>query len=567
MEGSKFLNVFPKALKHLSSSTLFLILANVGVMLPVFYFMGAKHTRIGFHSDDYGFIYNGTFHSIQDIKRIFSNGDMISNADGLWDSSSPLHKPSFFESLYRPLLLLIMGSEHRIWGLNPYRFHLTHTGLHTIMTLLLLNIIACFSSLWIALPIALFFGFHSSLKDYFFWQCYIQNTCEALVGFFLVVAFFTWYYRRSRVGLIISLGLFFIILLLRETLIIFPVLVALWYLYNTSSDAPILSSLLKGCKAGLLFFLSILAYLSLRLWAQPLSFDIKNLGIKHFNETPGSSWQHLKLIAGDRLTWLMDLIGLKWLANGTALLKGSALLLLFLAIFYGWQKTPYKVPALISMTAILLTSWPSLLLVHCSRYLYLPVYFFSLTIGFLAAGLSIQKKIIVGTLFLVYACLQTSITVPCLTDWCIRTGEEQRLLKEIAEKSNGLGNQESLMVIGLPSRLFGTGSRAGIKLLGGEQLHRIHFFLPYYTRWEEGLTASPHYTQEGNSFFIFSPCPDTTWFEISQSGKVAYGHLEITRTEKGRVIAVQFIPSLSPAQFFFPRLIFSAACIKELSHD
>lgn len=78
------------------------LLLNILIGAIVFYFMGAQHTTIGFHSDDYGFLYNGSYQSPADIKRIFSNGDMIDNANRMLDQETSKGKPSFTEALYRP---------------------------------------------------------------------------------------------------------------------------------------------------------------------------------------------------------------------------------------------------------------------------------------------------------------------------------------------------------------------------------------------------------------------------------------------------------------------------------
>jgi hypothetical protein len=496
---------------HLQGSTLFkntgrnlslLLILNLVIGSIVFYVMGLKHTSIGFHSDDYGFIYNGRYNSIHDVKRIFNNGDMIENAGSLYNERAPTNKPSFLETLYRPLVLLVMGTEYKFFGLNTYHYHLLHTALHTIITLALFTIIALLVHPLAGIPIALFFGLHSSLKDYFFWQCYIQNSLEACLTLLIIVFFIWWRRSKKLLPLATCLGLFFISLLLRETIIVLPLLAGLWVI--AEKKAHRFQEALNTC---LLFVIPTACYLFLRIWAHPFSSSINKLGIKHFQV----SSPMIEIIRGkffDLLTCFFDILGLKWLPSGSMPIKITAVAILCWFIVFTWRKNPHKNLVFLAALAIILTSWPSILLVHCSRYIYLPIAFFALFIGLLAASLTRRGLIIFCLLGTTYASLQGYITNKNLSSWVTQTNLETEFLTSLAQLSS---TEEKILVLGYPLRLIGTGSLAALRLYGGHKNSIIKFALPYFDAWEQGQVGEFICFRNNTQLTIRSTTPNTLW--------------------------------------------------------
>ena len=486
------------------------LLLNILIGAIVFYFMGAQHTTIGFHSDDYGFLYNGSYQSPADIKRIFSNGDMIDNANSMLEQETSKRKSSFTEALYRPLLLVVMGTERALFGLDAYKFHLVHTALHTSTTLALFNVIVMLSSPLAALPVALFFGLHTSLKDYFFWQCYIQNTLEAALLCCLIFLFIIWRRRQSTTALCASLALFFVTLLLRETLLILPAIVGLW-LFIEQSQSSLLQRLRSSLKTGALFCIPILGYFLLRLWAHPFSISTSKFGIKHFSNQPQGFFHLAQGKFFDLLTWLIDLIGLKWLPAKSSCIKLFALTLLTAFILYAWHKNPYKKFLLISAASCLLFSWPSILLVHCSRYLYLPVLFFAFFIGLLTKSLTRRELTIFACIGLCFAINQGLVTNQRLTQWVHQTAIETGYIQQLTTLTN---NALHTIAIGHPLRLIGTGTPAALKLYGIKNSASYTRMLPFYDAWEFGDTGTLNYQRNNNELTVSSSTPETLWIPL-----------------------------------------------------
>ncbi len=405
-----------------SLNRILLLLANLIVASIVFYFMGAKHTNIGFHADDYGFTYNGRYNSLHDIKAIFSNSDMITCAGTMLDKET-VEKKNFLETLYRPLVLLIMGTEYKFFGMNAYYFHLVHTTLHTITTLTILNVVTMYSGPLCAIPLSLFWGLHTNLKDYFFWQCYVQNSLETGLLCIMVLFFLLWYRRRWIPTLIGFLVLFFITLLLRETLIVLPVLVGLFVFFEERN-------LKQVFKSTVLFLIPIAAYMGLRLWAHPFSTSVQCIGIKNFTQNNHSLLQTINLKFFDWVAWFMDMIGLHWLPKGYTLIKLSALVALGIFVVSTWRQNAYKNYLAVLTCGLILLSWPSLLLCHCSRYLYLPTLCFALLIGFLSSNLTQRSKYLFFAVFILYATVQGVVTNQRMQVWVARTHLEQEQIAD-----------------------------------------------------------------------------------------------------------------------------------------
>ncbi|MBM3886747.1 hypothetical protein FJ364_02345 [Candidatus Dependentiae bacterium] len=483
------------------------ILCNLLLAIIVFWFIGAQHKAISFHADDYGFIYNGSHQSVKDIKRIFNNGDMIDNANNMFDASNQRRKTSFAEALYRPLLLLIMGTEKKLFGLNAYKFHLVHTTLHTCVSLILFNTIAFLSSPLAAFPLALFFAFHTSLRDYFFWQCYIQNSLEAFLFCLIVLLFFRWRRTDSILALCGCLVIFFIALLLRETLLVLPALAGIWILLEAVSKG--IERIKNSIKTSFLFTIPIIAYILLRFWAHPFSLSTSKLGIKHFAPPHTNSLLSLKGKFFDLLTWFIDLLGLKWLPEKTGFIKLLVIVFFIGFIIYAWRNNPYKKLILLSGIAALLLSWPSILLVHCSRYIYLPTLCLAFLIGILTKSLSRKELKIFLAIFSAYALLQIFITNNRLTKWVEQTSIEKKAVQSLVTYFN---EHAHTIAIGYPLRLLGTGTSQALKFYGAKSLHVSSFILPSYDAWEQGKVGKFIYSINNNVVTITSTTPQTLWF-------------------------------------------------------
>lgn len=86
-----------------------------------------------------------------------------------WENTGRIFS-SFHYGLYHPLVILSFAAEHRLFGFNPFFFHLDNLLLHTVNTLLLFTLILILSGdLMVALVTALLFGSHPTRVESVAW--------------------------------------------------------------------------------------------------------------------------------------------------------------------------------------------------------------------------------------------------------------------------------------------------------------------------------------------------------------------------------------------------------------
>ncbi len=190
---------------------------------------------------------------------------------------------------------------------------------------------------------------------------------------------------------------------------------------------------------------------------------------------------------------------------------------------------------------ILLTSWPSLLLVHCSRYLYLPVFFFTIFIGLLASAFSRIVRYLIALIALIYAIIQCNVTAHSLTRWVQETHYENTVIKNLAATSR---DHQKITLVGYPVRLLGAGTVPGIHLYEAHATVNLHLLFPYVHRWEDGPTKFPSITVLSDSVKIESLSPSTVWFQpYSWPLEPLHGFSEILRSKDSKIFACTFSPS------------------------
>lgn len=527
---------------------------NLGIGFLVFYLLGAQFKEIGFHADDYGLIRHGQCNSTSDIKRIFKHGDIMHSACFSQENLYPLGRPSYLEVIYRPLLLLIMGAEFKAFGLKPYVTHLIHIGFHTITTLALFNVLACITIPSLAALCSLFFAFHSSLKDYFFWQCYIQNSLE---GFFLVLIclfIYLFYRRRQTRWLISASATFFLALLLRETLIFLPLLIVLgWFVFSKINDQkPHLKNFLLGYSPYMV--IPPILYTFLRCWAYPLSSHIARIGIKELKPAePTGIFLRNKFY--DLLTYFFDLIGIKWIPSGFAILKFIILILVGGALFIAWKSSlPHRRLVLIFLgSCVLLLSWPSIVFFHSSRYLYLPTLFLAILLAVLLHPFITNSRRRGMILFSLgaFVLVQGLITVKTMALWCTYIHKEMLVYQNLAHLSY---QEKKIVTVGI-SPMLGTGNCSAPVIMGARANHLYEYDHELPSRAAIGNDVSIadlfksflgqdklhikslDFKREEDILFIQTTSPDSLWFDEDDLMNNSLGNVEITEQIGKKILA------------------------------
>ncbi len=126
--------------------------------------------------------------------------------------------------VYRPLVSLSLMADFALWRLDPFGYHLTNTVLHVLNSVLAYFLMRHYVSLTTAFMGAVLFAAHPIHTEA---VTYISGRGDLLMSFFLFSG--TWSFLQSekqgsKLLYLVSLPLFFLALLAKETAVIFPLL-------------------------------------------------------------------------------------------------------------------------------------------------------------------------------------------------------------------------------------------------------------------------------------------------------------------------------------------------------
>lgn len=169
--------------------------------------------------DDEELIYKNAY--IQDLRFIpkYFTTNMVAGA-------------SKVSNMYRPILTTSFAIDHFIWGFRPYGYHLSSIILHTLNTVFVFLLITLlFHKKLLAFLTALFFSIHPVNSEA---VIYASGRTDPLYTFFALLSIlsFLWYEKNTHKRFIryaISLVLFIIALLSKESAVIVPILFVLLY--------------------------------------------------------------------------------------------------------------------------------------------------------------------------------------------------------------------------------------------------------------------------------------------------------------------------------------------------
>ncbi len=180
-----------------------------------------------FFIDDYVYLDSVDDLSWRAVPGLFSTATMDETASGVWWT------PEGLLPFYRPFAILTFAAEYRLWGLNPFGFHLTNLLLHLLCTWLVWRLAGRFfeSGRW-ALVAAGIFAIHPAHMEAMLWVSgrFDLLVCTCVLGSLL--AYLNWQ-RHGGAWFAASIALFALGLNSKETALILPVvLVAYEWLHR-----------------------------------------------------------------------------------------------------------------------------------------------------------------------------------------------------------------------------------------------------------------------------------------------------------------------------------------------
>ncbi len=199
---------------------------------------------------------------------------------------------------YRPMLLLSFAFNYVIHGIAPFGYHLVSNGFHIANGVLIFLLLAGFLSPRASFIAALLFLIHPAQTEA---VTYISGRGDPLSVFFMLLglwAFTKYYYSKKRLFAISFLLFAILAILSRETAILFPLLLMIFYISFISSNhrfqratGQAKTGFLKSVKESFLkalpFFSISVVYFVLRLTV----FNFKNT--LNFFEQPNAYSENL----------------------------------------------------------------------------------------------------------------------------------------------------------------------------------------------------------------------------------------------------------------------------------
>lgn len=175
----------------------------------------------GFITDDYSLVvWNPNVKSWESLFRIFTSG--------YWDAAGCTR------GLYRPLAILSFLIEHPLAGVNPFVYHLDNVLLHFLCSVLCYLVIKeIFNKKDVAVIAAVLFAVHPVHTEAVSW---VSGRAELLSAFFALLSILVFIKNRaSKPYYILSIVLYFLGLLSKESAAVVPIILAAYILLF---DAP-----------------------------------------------------------------------------------------------------------------------------------------------------------------------------------------------------------------------------------------------------------------------------------------------------------------------------------------
>ncbi len=296
---------------------------------------------------------------------------------------------------YRPLFLLWLRLNYAIFGTEAAGWHLTNVACHLVATWLVFRVAQRLSGdRWTAFLVATIFGVHPAHVENVAW---ISGVTDPLMACFLLgslLAFLRFRESRQIPILVLSLGLFALALLSKETAVVLPVLI---FAVVLTFDAPegvshtISGRIPAAIRQSLPYLLVVGAYAVVRFhalggWSHP---TIPIGRSEMFLTWPSVLWFYVRhLVFPLRMSEFYSLDYVSHATVGSVLLPAALLIVIAVALLLVIRTLPQRSLAGFAVTFIVIPLLPVLDLhsltigdvVH-DRYLYLPSVGFAILVA------------------------------------------------------------------------------------------------------------------------------------------------------------------------------------------
>jgi tetratricopeptide (TPR) repeat protein len=351
--------------------------------------------------------------------------------------------PNSTGNYYRPLFLLWLRLNYLVFGTDPFGWHATSVLCHVVATYLVFRVVEQLTrDRWIAFAAAVIFGVHPAHIENVAW---ISGVTDPLMACFVLAscsAFLRLRESRKAWALLLSLALFVLALLSKETAAVVPALIfSLAYplkerartreieiVSGDTRHSKTLHALLESMPYLLLDVLYVaIRYRALGGFAHAtISISWKEVWLTW----PAVLWFYAQhLLFPVRLSEFYPLDYVRHAATGAVMLPLVLLLALALALYFWIRRLPQKQVGCFALSLIIFPLLPVLDLrsltagdiVH-DRYLYLPAAGFALLVAISMSALAERlpdryRLLVPGTFTAAVVLLFASLTVSQQAQW------------------------------------------------------------------------------------------------------------------------------------------------------
>jgi protein O-mannosyl-transferase len=182
-------------------------------------------------------VVNFNFTNYDDTILITNNFNVIGNIENIPKAFTVDAFFSHRTSFYRPLQTVSFIIDAQISGQNPWAYHLTNLILHVLIVIILFILLHKFGiNREIALFLSLIYAVHPLLTHAVCWVPARGDLFLTLFGLLTFITFINYFHNKKNRYLLFNFIFFLLTCLAKETAVVFPFLLTLYFYFNLKKE-------------------------------------------------------------------------------------------------------------------------------------------------------------------------------------------------------------------------------------------------------------------------------------------------------------------------------------------
>lgn len=496
------------------------IVISITLFALIIILIGAPNASWFFYeSDELDTLYRAfKTQSLRDWLHCFIQGDVR----GMLPDRPGFINGDFFDTFYRPLVLILESIRYHLFGLSAHAYHLSNVFVHGINTVIIFWVTCTYTSRRRATLAALFFGFHPQIAYNFGRIDCLQYGLNTIL-IMAIILLFKHYLDTNNIIWCIPTGILFMIsFFLRETIVALPLIITVGaYLYTQSLKTTLRST-------SFLWAINVIL-IGIRLWLHPLALNKSPLP---WLARESTLIKKIYFLATTSWAIISDMLSLSWFTPTNQLFKLGLVVIVISFLTYLFIRTNHKKYALFALGSSFIMLWPAYLTGgYHPRYLYeaMPfviMFFVALSIGYHNKFVTMITTITLG--FYIF------LSIECFAIKRTNLGGIEKVFYEIEQQ---LKTNRPIWFIGTPSKPFGDGLPNLVRVACKEKQPIIYF---------DGMLPAPQApTKSHHSYQTITPLTPSSAYSIDLDRQL---HIHITAEKPLPTINIRYgsIQTIAP---------------------